>query len=77
MNRGTKSKYKDKSKLYETATSHLLQRTQKRLVNPKGYLKKIDNQLAEPFGSNITEDKLNDYHKAYCKLITKLIYKNN
>jgi len=76
-NRGNKDKYKDKCKLYETSGSHMLQRTQKRLVNPKGYLKKIDSQLAEPFGSNITEDKLNDYHKAFCKLITKLFYENN
>ena len=73
LNRGAAKSYVEKVKSYSN-TGGILQRTQTRFTKPTGRLKKIDNYLSEPFGTDLSMDKLDKWHDSYCELFGKLFY---
>ena len=73
LNRGASKLYFEKVKSYSN-TGGILQRTQKKLTKPTGRLKKIDNCLSEPFSTDLSMNKLDEWHDSYCELFAKLFY---
>ena len=73
LNRGASKLYFEKVKSYSN-TGGILQRTQKKLTKPTGRLKKIDNCLSEPFSTDLSINKLDEWHDSYCELFAKLFY---